>query len=126
MIEKFKFIYILIKKYSKKNIFPLILVSTICLTIFYGDLLRDDKKNLETFRIEVDDFKIQHVINENTLDENNQTYCEKSQEWSDINAELFIRRKTANYFIDRKTLLVFTMCRTSWIQNFTFTFHVSI
>ena len=126
MIEKFKFIYILIKKYSKKNIFPLILVSTICLTIFYGDLLRDDKKNLETFRIEVDDFKTQHDINENTLVENNQTYCEKSQEWSDINAELFIRRKTANYFIDRKTLLVFTMCRTSWIQNFTFTFHVSI
>ena len=112
-----------------KKIFLLfvILLSILYLPIFYDALLKNFGFNNYKNEEEIEgDFESHHDINKNTLFENNQSYCEKSQEWSDINAELFIRRQTAKYFIDRKTLLVFTMCRTSWIQDFRFAFNVNI
>ena len=125
---------------NKKLLIPCIIILIIFFTAIYDGLLTDYKNKLKVFRFSnilsrfsnekeksIDDFKLDYEISQDDVVENqNLTYCEKSQEWSDINAELFIRRKTANYFIDRKSLLVFTMCRTSWIQNFQFTFNVSI
>ena len=121
MIEKIEFINWPIKNFFKKFILPLSLVLIVYLSTF-----SHDKKISETFPVFFEKKNHDFKINESPLAENNQSYCEKSQEWSDINAELFIRRQTANYFIDRKTLLVFTMCKGSWMQKFRFAFNVSI
>jgi hypothetical protein len=123
------------KLFTKKILIIFIVALNITFIAFYNSVT-DKYLNLELFGLmtdenteeyNIDDIKFDYEINQDSLVENqNLTYCENSQEWSDINGELFIRRKTAKYFIDRKSLLVFTMSRTGWVQNFKFIFDVSV
>lgn len=119
---------------SFKKIFFLLLTFSIIiiLTTFYDSVLKDYNKKLDNFAFEYifdlfnNDIEVSLDDEYIPIEFKNLTYCEKSSEWSDVNGELFIRRNTAKYFIDLKSLLLFTMCRTSWIKNFKFIFFVRI
>ena len=54
------------------------------------------------------------------------SFCEKRNEWFDVNSEIFFRTNTAKYYIDQKKLSIIYLTKLNFTQLLKFSFFIKI